>query len=297
MSTISRLTKEQKMDLLQAEMEQRSKDFKELGTPWRDQEGFNTVSLGDYLEICRRCEIPHVPAEKVATIDIETLYRCDPADSVIQKFVTDIQMSLEDNTMLRWDCCAPMAVKMDLSRGEADWKPELLWEFEHFHIENDARAFDLIYEYPAHEICVWKRPWIETVRKDGYPIEYRAYVDNNATQAISNYYPQRPLEWNDETHDDILRVIELTQMFVNVVKTPMCYPYRGRDSEFFEVSRNSLNFTCDFMKTKDGLLFLEGGPPMQVGAHPCCFNGNDKLKNPDQKVLGVAIALEGTDDD
>ena len=44
-------------------------------------------------------------------------------------------------------------------------------------------------------------------------------------------------------------------------------------------------FTADFVVGKDGkVLFLEGGPPYGLGAHPCCFEGRD--------IEGIALAKE-----
>ena len=39
--------------------------------------------------------------------------------------------------------------------------------------------------------------------------------------------------------------------------------------------------TADFTATAEGMLFLEGGPPHELGAHPCCFR--------EGRISGVAL--------
>lgn len=45
------------------------------------------------------------------------------------------------------------------------------------------------------------------------------------------------------------------------------------------------HFTADFVATADGLLLLEGGPPHNFGAHPCCFEPG--------RTSGVRLAADG----
>ena len=98
---------------------------------WRDQEGFNVVSLGDWIDLCGKADVPCVPAEKVAfDISIERLLKCDPDDPILTQF--EIQMreaAQESNIMLRWDCCAPLEVKLRLAKGQCEWSPEPVGRF------------------------------------------------------------------------------------------------------------------------------------------------------------------------
>ena len=52
------------------------------------------------------------------------------------------------------------------------------------------------------------------------------------------------------------------------MSTPFQWPLkpslRGLDQD-------GVHFTADFIATAEGILFLEGGPPHELGAHPCCF--------------------------
>ena len=44
-----------------------------------------------------------------------------------------------------------------------------------------------------------------------------------------------------------------------------------------------MHFTADFLVTPNEVLFLEGGPPSFMGAHPCCF------ENRLDRIEGVAL--------
>lgn len=45
----------------------------------------------------------------------------------------------------------------------------------------------------------------------------------------------------------------------------------GREPDPGTPHPDGVHGTADFIATSDGILFLEGGPPHFMGAHPCCF--------------------------
>lgn len=238
---------------------------------WKDQQGFNLVSLGDWLDLCRRTDIPHVAGTHVASIDIDTLfaYDIDPDNPDLQAFSRAVNAAKKPATILRWDVCAPLAVKSALARGRADWDPGML---DGLSID-DPRASDLIYEYPGTSMAVYSHPWMETARLHNYPVEYRAYVRDGDVIGISNYYPQRPLDLDAELVADLGHVARHTRRLASALPVPVRFP-GGPHAHWPSSSRS---FTADFIKLHDGaVLYLEGGPPYGAGAHPCCFPADSR---------------------
>lgn len=154
-------------------------------------------------------------------------------------------------------------VKLHLSKGRPEWRPE----FMELHVD-DFRAFDIIAEHPSPELSAWGRPWVEIETLDGYPIEYRAFVIDGEIVGVSNYYPQRALTLTAERQIDINSVYELTRKLVTAQTLPINCP----QAHELDLTRNQ--FTADFVRLANGSIsFLEGGPPHtpRFGAHPCCF--------------------------
>ena len=234
---------------------------------WKDQQGFNTVSLRDWLALCFRAWVPYVLAYEVATVPIDDLMAYDtaPENPALVKFFDAVEKVQEPFVMLRWDCCAPLGLKARMADGEYEWAPEILKEL----VIGDPRAADIIYEYPGNTMTAWKRPWVKAHILDNYPVEYRVFVQDDSIVGVSNYYPQRALpntlEYRELAHIAIL----MTERLVKSMPTPLRYP--GWGYKWWDATRK--NFTADFIQGEDGsLLFLEGGPPFGRGfAHPCCF--------------------------
>ena len=172
--------------------------------------------------------------------------------------------------MMRFDYCSSLEVKSSLSQGEWECRPE----FCRLELD-DPRAFDILFEYPRPTAPVWLRPWENTLIVDGYPVEYRAFVRDGEVLGISSYYPQRPLP---EFPEHLQAVRDQTERLIHAVRTPFQWHLkpnmRGLD-------RNGVHFTADFIATAEGILFLEGGAPHELGAPPCCFR--------DGEISGVAL--------
>ena len=234
---------------------------------------FCPISLGDWLELCRETSIPHVPAERLTTLLRDDYLRFDTQgehqDRLREAFGA-IRKARFHPYMVRFDCCAPLHLKASLARGDPDWKPD----FGDLVLD-DPRAFDIIFMFPREELPVWRRPWAKTIALDGYPVEYRAFVRDGEIAGISSYYPQRPLpEFPD--HLDLVR--EYTGQLIAQAPTPFLWPLLSLPED---LDPDGVHFTADFMATDKGILFLEGGPPHELGAHPCCFQ--------DFRVSGTAL--------
>ena len=234
----------------------------------QETRNFCPISLRDWLELCPKANVPHVPAERLTTMNrLDWLMFDTPGDhhDRLKAALKSITGNLKPRHMLRWDFCAPTEVKLRLSTGQPDFHEEMT-----LPILDDPRAYTILYEFPREDIPVYQRPWLDAAIADGYPIEYRAYVRDGKLQGISNYYPQRPLPYNQ---DHIDTVSTYTDRLIESVATPFlwnAYPYRGSFLE--EHDPKGIHFTADYILDADNrLLFLEGGPPHEMGAHPCCF--------------------------
>ena len=231
------------------------------------QANFCPVSLGDWLDLCRRAEVPHVPATQVAEIRRDDYLAFDTEGdhrSRLEQVWKAIQSASKDNQMMRLDCCSDAEIKYRMAQGEGGrFQPEFgTIEF------GDVRSFDLVYEYPRESVPIWQRPWVETQVINGYPVEYRAFVRDGKLLGISSYYPQRPLPRFPE-HLEAVR--KFTERLIQHAQTPFLW----HETLMFldnPLDRQGIHFTADFLVNTQGeTLFLEGGPPHELGAHMCCF--------------------------
>ena len=200
--------------------------------------------------------------------------------------------------MLRWDCCASGNLKLALSEGTplTEIPPRV-----RNALPIDMRLLDILVDWPRIELPVLKRPWLTNpLVVDGYPVEYRAFVEDGEIAGISSYYPQRPLRRNDR---ELAAVRKMTEALIATVETPFEWLKSAdadlRTSEVIHgmagklknaptpkkprIDPNGIHFSADFIATNspEGVLFLEGGPPHFMGAHPCCFEPG--------KVRGIAL--------
>jgi hypothetical protein len=225
--------------------------------------GFNPMSLGHWLDLCRLALVVAVPAVCIGRIGVDTLLSDDPAAKQFESRLKESMAAFGEGWMARWDCCSMAETKYRLSEGLTDWSPELAWIFA-----DDCRACDIISDFPDLNIAAWARPWVTFAIHEGWPVEYRAFVHNDEVIGVSNYYPQRALPDNAATASDIERVRLASGHLIHCQTRPLNCPRL----EGFDMKRN--HWTADFARLPSGaIVFLEGGPPhtMTGGAHPCCF--------------------------
>ena len=248
----------------------------ESSAPEDGARGFCPISLGDWLALCREADVPHVPAARICDLVREDCLSFDvPGDHQerLRAAFQKMEKARLPGHMMRFDYCASLEVKISLADGEWECRPE----FCRLELD-DPRAFDILFEYPRPTAPVWLRPWEKTLIADGYPVEYRAFVRDGEVLGISSYYPQRPLPEFPEFLEHIHAVRDQTERLIRAVRTPFQWhlkpSMRGLD-------RDGVHFTADFIATRNGIIFLEGGPPNELGAHPCCFR--------DGEISGVAL--------
>ena len=235
-------------------------------------ERFCPVSLGDWLSLCEEAEVPYVPAEKVAEFLRDDCVAFDQDIPDVQGRLRAVYEKLEaarqGGYMMRFDCCSVEALKYRLARGQPEWREEFL----DLPID-DMRAYEMIFAYPREVLPVWKRPWIATRIVDAYPVEFRVFVQDGKVAGVSNYYPQRPLPedsshffWAGEASGLALRLADTA-----AGRVPFEWPHSP-----WKAPATGVHFTADFLVTLDSrVLFLEGGPPHGLGAHPCCFRAGE----------------------
>lgn len=236
------------------------------------ENAFCPTSLRDWMEACEKANVPAIPAYHVVDLLREDCLRFDVEGDHHERLASafeTITKSMLPNHMLRFDCCTSMEVKYHLSKGRHEWREEF-----NFLMLDDIRAFDIIFEFPRKSIPVWRRPWIKPSVIEGYPVEYRVFVKDQTIQGISSYYPQRPLP-EFPHHLDSVR--SYTEKLMDVLAPPFLW---HRNSDVLDL--NAIHFTADFLVTADDeVMFLEGGPPHELDAHPCCFEPG--------KIEGIAL--------
>lgn len=233
---------------------------------------FNPVNLGHWLELCRHTRVPCVPAEEVARVPVEDILRFDedPVPETVPAFYAAVTaaMAARPGHMIRWSCCSVAEIKYRLGNGE----PAFRDEFAQLPID-DFRAYDLVSDFPELTIAAYARPWMDAAIIDNYPVEYRVFVDHGTIMGICNYYPQRALQNDTHTLNDIGRVFALAARMIVAQKKPMNWPPIEKNWD-----TTMLSCSMDFMRLRTGeVVFLEGGPPYSAGggSHPCCFAGRD----------------------
>ncbi len=190
------------------------------------------------------------------------------------------ELKAYETFMVRWDFCSGSDLKYVMSKGSP--KTEELTEAKRNLQLDDPRAFEILFDYPYERIPVVSREWREPKVIDGFPVEFRAFVQNNEIIGIASYYPQRPLLDNAE----IMKYVEKVRLSTNVIIKHILdageYPWvLGYESAF---ERNTINASIDFLIDVGGdAVFLEAGPAWGFGSHPCAFLGGE--------VKGLALAL------
>ena len=250
------------------------------GIPVTEETGrFCPTSLEDWLALCQVAGVAHVPAELITTINREDWLMFDQDGEHAERLrraIREAQDKLTPEHMIRYDFCAPLETKIRMSRGLPGYHPDM------GRIQlDDPRAYEILWEQPRERIPVYQRPWTEPRTAEGYPVEYRAFVRDGTILGISSYYPQRPLPLN---RGHLQQVETATTRLAQAAPTPFLWNENPMRLAFFERhDPAAVHFTADFLVTQqDKVLFLEGGPPHEMGAHPCCF--------PPGEIQGIALS-------
>ena len=251
---------------------------------------FRTVSLGDWLDLARKAEVPHVPATEVCEVRIHDILDYDtegPHEARLKAAWNQIAAARRPGTMFRWDCGATDTLKHLMAQGATP--TDEVQDLQSPYI--DIRLYELASEYPGETLKLWQRPWIRSrmLVAKSYPVEYRVFVREGRVQGISSYYPQRALR---HEQSEIEAVTDLAERLAARLEGPLRWPEPIHNHPDTPADREAtgaagVHGTMDFVITHDeGALFLEGGPPHFAGAHPCCFE--------EGRIDGIALKARAT---
>ena len=239
---------------------------------------FPAPSLTRWMALAADAGVPSVPAEEVGRVTIDAVLRFDTPDTPgvaeAMAILDRVNAQLDGTCMLRWDCCAGGEIKYSLSQGQ------IPSDDARCLVPDDPRAFDLLYEFPADDIALLKRPWVLAQAIENYPLEFRVFVEDGAPVAIANYYLQRDLPDTPAIRAAAAQSLAHTRAILAALARSGEVPGMPGQPDPERVAA-----TLDFLVTEDGqVLFLEAGPGHFFGAHPCAF------LRPDQRTVD---ALEG----
>ena len=241
---------------------------------------FCPISLGDWLQVCSAARVPAVPAKQITEIRREDYQNWTDEGPGRERLIDAYGKMREvaaKAQMVRYDCCSSSELKYAMAHGKPEWSEDF-----GTLIVDDPRVYTVIEGYPRELVPVWQRPWIKTQIHEGYPAEYRVFVRDGKVVGISSYYPQRPLPFEPGHLSTVLAYAEQ----LSVELTGVAFEWHsgmaflmGRD----RIGLDGVHFSADFIVSDTGeILFLEGGPPHELGAHECCFDEGD--------VEGIALA-------
>jgi hypothetical protein len=229
-------------------------------------EVYNVLSLQQWLAACKKRGVEAVPATPIGSCWAGEImaagWEMPDAPIANLRHLAGLVGTIDWGTdVMRWDCCAGDSVKRDMARfGACDGSRR------HEFSLDDMRLLSIVESWPAMApISLLRRPWVEATRHDGWPVEFRVFVENSKVVGVSNYYPQvsLPDAYAVWAEDAMVRTVPLLDA--------------------------ASNFTADWLLTADSmLLYLEGGPPHTLagGAHPCCFDTGE--------TRGVALSPRTT---
>ena len=96
---------------------------------WGARPGVRTASLATWLMAARAADIPAIDAAEVVTVRIDDLLAFDTDDPAVHARLVFAEFWARPGhrawTMLRWDFCAPLELKMRLAAVNADWTAAL----------------------------------------------------------------------------------------------------------------------------------------------------------------------------
>lgn len=253
---------------------------------------FPAPSLSAWLGWARAADVPSVPAEEVARFAVDELlgFETDsPATQAMLERLSALNRTLPPDTMLRWDCCAPMGIKWHLGDGHPECPTDTTTRELH---PGDPRAFDILYEFPADDVAVFRRPWVTAAVHDRFPVEFRVFVHEGRVVAVSNYYVQRALPEAPQVLAQARGAANAAARMIDAMRHAGGFPWVGSPRDLPETVQRGIEATLDFLVTPGGeVLFLEAGPGFGLGAHPCCFH------NPDTRTVdrpdGIRLAVGG----
>jgi hypothetical protein len=243
-----------------------------MNTLTDEQSRARLVPLSYWVEIAKAANVPMIPCDfsndfRVGEV-MEALNGGDPTQfgDAWEWYEREVKERLieGEHFSARWDCCSSSDLKYAASQGK-EWGGQF-----YALIPDDPRFFDC-HDYQEMTSIIL-RPWVEALRVEGYPVEFRVYHGPNGYQGISSYYPQRPLPYRVDLPGGTWE--KMTEFAYRCERWAHTLTYKMAAED------RKQGFTADFLITPTGkAVFIEGGPPHiangNISAHPCCFRAGE----------------------
>lgn len=225
-----------------------------------DNEEFKKlVPLPFWLELAQEAGVPFIPAISSPRFPLEW---GSPLIGVAYQWI-QANLCKFDRPMVRWESCTGDTFKYHACKADpyGEWATQIGMD--------DCRGgetapFGATVLDADWTTCWMVRPWIDPVRVNGYPVEFRVFAGpGGLITGVSSYYPQRPI--SDPTGLQQGVGLELAIDAYRLAKKMLDARWEW-----------SIGCTLDFLVPFGGeMTFLEGGPPHvkdhMMSASPCCF--------------------------
>lgn len=242
---------------------------------------FVGVSLKSWLKIAQQAQVPLVPAQQIGSISREFVMMAedevaDEAMAVKYQAFKQLQAQAPQGHMLRWDPCAAIHVKQAMAGISDGSCPDGAARLD----LGDPRVYDILYEYPRDDVPILARPWAPAKMFEGYPVEFRVFIENSQVLGVANYYVQRCLPHSHEIMGWAQKAKECAEKMLHAMQATGQYPWMPRFGQSgFDCEQGQIHATMDFLVCRQTgqVLFLEAGPPFGAGAHPCAFEDEEEI--------------------
>lgn len=264
---------------------------------------FNTMSLGNWLELCHGAGIATVPARlagvmrPLAAFALATGKPDDliDEDRLALSAISAALGSAAPGDILRWDAGMGELVKVCAQASLAPIGDARGWrETDDGHrlpVFGGERLANMFLAWPDpnphNGMPCWIRPWVDARRvpaiaPDGEsivtPIEWRVYVRDNEPVAVSSFYPSLAEELSERDLVEIAMALDATREIIRVMQAACLVPHHPRYEKRSDLDPCDIHFSIDFLALpgeEPGIVMLEAGPAHlrepHFGAHPCCF--------------------------
>lgn len=256
---------------------------------------FSAVSMGNWHELCRAAGVEMIPGRVVAVIDPVTAFdlMMNGLSDRVMPMLDDITNGIQDiaeDEVLRYDSCASVALKQDITLGRADGNApkERGWSRNAdgvaFPDLPDHRIVQALMEDPQNQSPVWVTKWVPPVMMEGsthaglkasaqrhqlydpeavipegsgtlFPCEWRVFVKNGEVQAIGNYYPM--ISRGETPEDEAIALAMVgeakrkTETLIALMRDAGAIPHHPKYEDRDGFDPDGCHFSLDFLEVED----------------------------------------------
>jgi len=265
----------------------------------RDTPGhFNTMSLGNWMTLCRRAGVQAVPARLAGVLNPLAAFSLstgsgDRLGEEDRRALAGISAALaqaDPSDVLRWDAgmgeqikvfgqasLAPVGeargwTEIDAAAGEARGRVRL-------PVFTGERLANMFLAWPDpnphNGMPCWIRTWtdarrIDAVAPDGEailtPVEWRVYVRDGSPVAVSSFYPSLADGLSDLDRAEISMALDAARAVIGLMEDLRITPHHPRYERRRDLDPDAVHFSLDFLslahssESAPAIAMLEGGP-------------------------------------